>query len=110
MPAQQALSAGQQAMRGDVAEQLREVALGVPAQVAEDETQRFGELGGTGDMRRGEQRAAVGESAPQRGEALMSELMTRLSDRFFDPLEKNPENISAAEKAALQKLKDALKG
>ncbi len=53
---------------------------------------------------------AYGESAPQRGEALMSELMTRLSDRFFDPLEKNPENISAAEKAALQKLKDALKG
>lgn len=46
----------------------------------------------------------------QHTEALLGEIAARFSDRFFDPLEKNPENISAAEKAALQKLRDALKG
>lgn len=54
---------------------------------------------------------AYGEQCDQHhSEALAGQLIARLSDRFFDPLEKNPENISAAEKAALQKLKEALKG
>lgn len=41
-------------------------------------------------------------------EALAAQWVAILSDRLFDPLAKNPENISAAERAALQKLKETL--
>lgn len=41
-------------------------------------------------------------------EALAGQLIAKLSDRLFNPLDRNPENISAAEKAALQKLKETL--
>lgn len=54
---------------------------------------------------------AYGEqSDAHNSEALAGQMIGRLADRFFDPLEKNPENVSAAEKAALQKLREALKG
>jgi hypothetical protein len=53
---------------------------------------------------------AAGDDDDLHSEALIGEIAAKLADKFFDPLAKNPENISAAEKAALQKLKDALKG
>lgn len=52
---------------------------------------------------------AYGEQTDHHEEALLVELMTKVSDRFADPQQKNPENISPVEKAALQKLKEALK-
>jgi hypothetical protein len=53
---------------------------------------------------------AFGETRDHHKEALLSEIIEKISDRFSDPLEKNPENVSPVEKAALQKLKEALKG
>lgn len=42
-------------------------------------------------------------------EALIGEWMQKISDALFNPLDRKPENISPAEKAALQKLKAVLK-
>ncbi|MCB1530541.1 MAG: hypothetical protein H6853_09215 [Rhodospirillales bacterium] len=43
------------------------------------------------------------------GEEVGGGMMSRLLERFSDPLADEPENISAAEAAALQKLKESLK-
>ena len=66
MPARDALATGDQAMRGDVADDSREVALGVPAQVAKDKAQGLRKFGRPGKMRRREKRAAIGERAQRR--------------------------------------------
>ncbi|MBK7135702.1 MAG: hypothetical protein IPH73_05600 [Rhodocyclales bacterium] len=54
-------------MRGDVADEAAQVLLGIPVEVAQDEAERFGEIGGAADAGAAHQRLPPLEQGQRRG-------------------------------------------